>query len=386
MSESGQQPEDLSTLRHELDAIDRELLAATARRLNVVRQIASAKAKQGNRPIFDRSREREVYAQLGRLADQFGLPRALAMQIMQPLVEHSHGIQERHLRETTTADMRQSVGAPRVLIVGGEGRMAQRFSKAFCERGWVVESLDRDGPRDSQSLVAAADIVMVAVPMHVVCETIESIAAHVREDALLCDINSLKQNVCDTMRRHGRCEALGLHPMFGPTVGTFRRQKIVVCRVRSGPRSEWLLREFGHMGVELIECSPQDHDHMMAVVQVLVHLATIVMGCALRDCNTSIEESLRFTSPIYRLELALVGRLFAQNPDLYAEIMMTNPHGDEIRRHFLEAASTLDTILANGDRERFRKLFSEVSDYFAGFAGEAMELSNTIIDTLVKRP
>ena len=140
------------------------------------------------------------------------------------------------------------------------------------------------------------------------------------------------------------------------------------------------------MGMELIESDPAEHDRMMAVVQVLVHYATLVMGRALSKSGVAIDDSLRFTSPIYRLELAFVGRLFAQDPDLYAEIEMTNPHGAEARLRFREAAEELDALLAAGDRDGFRALFGEVDDWFGDFDDEALRLSDVLIDALVTQP
>ncbi len=96
--------------------------------------------------------------------------------------------------------------------------------------------------------------------------------------------------------------------------------------------------------------------------------------------------SYLLTSPIYRLELALVGRLFAQDPDLYAEIEMTNPHGAEMREHFLAAVHVLDDVAGRGDREAFRRMFDETAEWFHGFQEEAMELSDRVIDSMVRSP
>jgi prephenate dehydrogenase len=250
----------------------------------------------------------------------------------------------------------------------------------------VVDLYDADDPRDAAEVARAADVVMIAVPMAQAESVTAAFAPLVREDALLCDINSLKQGVCDVMAEHATSEAVGLHPMFGPTVSTLRRQKVVVCPVHLGPRAAWLHRELEQMGVEIIESDPQTHDRVMAAVQVLVHFSTLVMGEALRSTGLSIEETLRFTSPIYRLEIAFIGRLFAQNADLYAEIEMTNPHGDAFRRRFLEAAGAFSHAIGAGDREAFRKLFGHVREYFHGFSAESMRLSDFIIDTLVMQP
>ena len=188
------------------------------------------------------------------------------------------------------------------------------------------------------------------------------------------------------MSEHVRCEALGLHPMFGPSVHSLRRQKVVVCDVNAGDRAVWMRQELAAMGMELVEANAQQHDRMMAVIQVLVHFSTLVMGQALRRSGVDIEESLRFTSPIYRLELSFVSRLFAQNADLYAEIEMSNPHGDEVREEFLNAASSWMEAIRAGDHAQFGALYNDVATYFRDFAGEAMDLSNRIIDTMVVQP
>jgi len=43
-------------------------------------------------------------------------------------------------------------------------------------------------------------------------------------------------------------------------------------------------------------------------------------------------------------------------------------------------------IISRGDREAFEKLFRSVSDYFEAFGQEAMNLSNTVMESLVAIP
>jgi chorismate mutase/prephenate dehydrogenase len=338
----------------------------------------------GGRPLFDRQRERAVYDRARAFASQIGLPERLAHQLMQALIERSHQIQEEVSRQAATQQAAES--RKRFLIVGGRGRMARLLGGELAARGHEIDVLEVDDDRDRARAVSEAQIILIAVPMREARAVVEELAPHVRPDALLCDINSLKQGVCAAMDEHCRGEAMGMHPMFGPTVYSLRRQKVVVCPVRPGELAAWLRDELGRIGLEIIETDPVTHDRMMAVVQVLVHYSTLVMGEALRSTGVSIEESLRFTSPIYRLELAFVGRLFAQSADLYAEIEMTNPHADEFRHCFLEAAGIFNRAIRTGDRESFRRLFDGISEYFRGFADEAMQLSDHIIDTLVMQP
>jgi len=380
--------DELAALRSELDALDRRMVETAARRNEIVKRIATAKALAsstsgggGGKPLFDRERERAVYERAKAVAEEVGVPAKLAHGIMTALVESSHLIQEEVSREAARSDTPR-----RFLIVGGGGRMGRLLGRELGERGHTIDVLEAGNGRDRRQAVREAEVIMVAVPMGRAVEVVTEVAPHVRKEALLCDINSLKQEVCEAMGARCGGEALGLHPMFGPTTRTLRRQKIVACPVKRGPVGAWLQGELGRMGAEIIETDPASHDRMMAVVQVLVHYSTLVMGEALRSTGVSVEESLRFTSPIYRLELAFVGRLFAQNAELYAEIEMGNPYGDEFRHCFFEAAGIVNRAIRTGDRGEFRRLFEGISDYFRGFAGEAMQLSDLIIDAMVTEP
>ncbi len=59
----------------------------------------------------------------------------------------------------------------------------------------------------------------------------------------------------------------------------------------------------------------------MGIVQSLRHFATFAFGQFLKRRQISLSRTLEFSSPIYRLELGMVGRLFAQDSSLYSEII-----------------------------------------------------------------
>jgi len=369
--------EALRALRAELDRIDHELLGLAHRRLAVVAQIKDHKRATG-RHLFDRTREQEVYRRAEAHAQEIGLDPELACALLRQLIEASHRLQE------TPGDDEATSASRRILIVGGRGKMGTMLGAAFAARGHAIEVID-EGDRVDPSVVSAADVVMVAVPMAHAEEVVALYAPLVREDALLCDINSLKADVCVALAE-SRGEALGTHPMFGPTVRSLRRQKVVLCDVKPGPMSAWWQAELGRMGAEVIRCSPEHHDAMMSIVQVLTHFGIIAMGRALRATGYPLASSLPYTSPIYRLELAMVGRLFSQKPELYFEIMRGNPQGEAVRATFLREAQALCDALADDDGDAFVQAFLEVRDYFADEAERSMELSDQIIETTMARP
>lgn len=381
-SERASGAEELEALRARLDVLDEGLLRAAAERQAVVARIGALKAREG-RALFDRERERVVLARAERVAGEVGLDAETARGLMGVLVGASHRRQAEVVQ--AKAEERAEGAAPSVLVVGGGGQMGRLVGRALGERGARVAVLERDDGQDRAAVVKAADLVVLAVPMGAAVEVARELGPWVREDALLCDINSLKGEICEVMGEVCRGEVLGMHPMFGPTVASLLRQKWVLCPVRPGRWSRWLEGELGSLGLEILRSEPREHDRMMSAVQVLVHFHTLVMGEALRRAGLGVEESLRFTSPIYRIELAVVGRLFGQDPDLYAEIEMSNPYGREVLGHFLEATLGLKEIIEAGDRDAFRGVFGEVAEHFGEFKGEASALSDFLIEELVRK-
>lgn len=366
----------LDSLRKLLDENDRELLKLAARRIELVRDIHQEKLKTGKH-VFDRTREQEVYRKAEQTAKALNLDASVAHQVIRVLVEASHNIQEEaHQGEAITAPFLQQ----HFLVVGGEGKMGSRFARALKERGYQVSVVDKKDSLTSE-IVGAADIVMICVPMNIASTVTKEIFPLVRQDALLCDINSLKGDICSVFAQ-ATCETLGMHPMFGPTVKSFRRQKIIVCPIRTGARSSWFQKELGRMGFEVVACDPATHDQMMGVIQVLIHFSTLVTGQALRESQIPLENTLPFTSPIYRLELATIGRLFAQSPELYAEIEMSNPAGLAMCKKFVQAAQSLEQIISSRDHTAFHGAFLDIRTYFKDFAEEAMALSDSIIESL----
>jgi chorismate mutase/prephenate dehydrogenase len=367
----------LDGLRAELDTIDRELVAVFARRLEVVAQIRAAKQKTGTH-LFDRSREQRVLKQVEAHGEQLGAPRHAVQLLYKAVLESSHAAQGAQAPESQDPTVR------RFLLVGGRGRMGQLYHRLLAERGHAIEVLEKGDPI-SDDAIAAADIVLVAVPMSEAERMCATLGPRVRPDALLCDINSLKTGVCRSLADNCAGEALGTHPMFGPSVSSFRRQKIIFCPVRPGPMADWFRHELGRLGADIVDTEPETHDAMMAVVQVLTHFGIMVMGRALSRCGIDLADTMRFMSPIYRLEVAMIGRLFSQDPELYQEILMANPNGKAFRDVFIDTAQSLAKAIDRKDREAFQRGFADAAAYFSDFSGEAMALSDHIIETVMSR-
>ena len=370
--------ESLEELRIYLDKVDKSILKMILDRQNTVNKIFNAKKEEGI-GLFDRKREKKVFEKGQKTAREIGLNENLAESVIKVLVNASHKLQQQE-------DLKISVeSSKKILIVGGCGQMGQLLKNTFEKNNHIVSILEVDDPVD-KGFINKQDITIISVPMEKANSVAELISPCINENSLLCDINSLKKDICSIMEKGCKGEVLGTHPMFGPSIKSLRRQKIVFCPIKRGEKSDWLINYFKKIGVEPIESTPGKHDKMMSIIQVLTHFQVIVMGQTLQKLGIPIEETLEYTSPIYRLELAIIGRLFAQDPNLYAKIEMDNPFGENVRKEFLNSVNSLIKIIDAKSNKDFCATFQSVSDYFKHFSSEAMTLSNNIIDIIMSKP
>jgi prephenate dehydrogenase len=286
---------------------------------------------------------------------------------------------------TLRAELPYETESRTVAIIGGRGGMGSLMVRLFGDLGHQVLVVDTDTELTAGDASAVADVVVVSVPIDATERVIREIGPRLREDALLMDVTSVKEAPVAAMLECSRASVVGTHPMFGPNVHSLQGQRVVVCRARGEAWADWVVQMLEARGLTVQETSPAHHDRMMAVVQVLTHFQTQVLGLTLARLGTPLDETLRFTSPAYLMELYVTARHFDQSPELYGPIEMRNPATVHVTTAFGRAAADVAAILASGDRERFRQMFEEVRAFFGPFTHEALEQSSFLIDRLVER-
>ncbi|ROQ89851.1 prephenate dehydrogenase/arogenate dehydrogenase family protein [Desulfosoma caldarium] len=268
---------------------------------------------------------------------------------------------------------------PRIGIIGGLGAMGKLFHRFFTERGATVAVSDVGTPLSNHDVIDQSHVVLVSVPLHRASNILQDLAPRFRPGQLVLDICSLKMPPQKAMEG---CAAwyVGLHPMYGPYVEDFVGQTMIVCPGHVAPQPwQWLMSLLEKAGLKIHICSAQEHDRMMTVIQLIPHVTTVVLGHCLREMGIDAAESLRFTSPIYRLELDLIGRLFAQDAALYAAIAMENPYKSEVlevlRRVFGE---TMDAV-EHGRWQAFIQAFEQTRAHFGEFCTQALHETNQLL-------
>ncbi len=262
--------------------------------------------------------------------------------------------------------------------------MGRLFSKFFSSHGFRVNIADLATPLTPEQAVGESDIVIFAVPLHLTVEIIRRLVPHTRPGQLLIDLTSLKTAPVKEMLQ-SPASVVGLHPMFGGRISSFNGQTLAACPVRIGQAQWlWLRALFTSSGIRVKECSPEEHDRMMGIIQVLFHLTTMLIGRTLRKLDADIGETMNYTSPSYRIEMNLVGRIFAQNPELYGAITQMNPNTEEILSTLKDGLKVYEQFYRSGDLKGFIEDFELSARHLGNFCSDAYRESSQILDFSVE--
>lgn len=369
----------LSVLRAMIDSVDHDLLQLLAKRNALVAEVAEYKRHHRHR-IRDHARERELLTDRRDRATPLGLSSEMIESMFRLILWAS-----RDRQAALKAEVPIDVEPRTVAVIGGKGGMGRCFAKLFGDLGHAVMITDVDTQLSATEAASVADVVVISVPIEVTVDVIKELGPHVREHCLMLDVASVKAEPLKAMLEHCPGSVVGTHPLFGPSVHSLQGQRMVLTPGRGDDWLTWLKNMFSARGLELLETTADRHDEAMAIVQVLTHFSTEVMGRTMSRLNVSIDETLAFTSPIYLMELLMTARHFAQSPRLYGSIQMANPQTPNVTGAFVEAAQSLREIAIGTDLEAFKQTFDEVRAFFGDFTEQAMNQSDFLIDRIVER-
>ncbi|MCH2135622.1 MAG: bifunctional chorismate mutase/prephenate dehydrogenase [Phycisphaerales bacterium] len=373
-------PPALQRLRDGIDEVDRSIVDLLAKRHALIAEVAAVKRTTGV-PIKDPGREASLLEARRSQATVDGLSPDMVEGLFRLLLRSSRDRQA-SLRAAVPEDLRLCT----VAIIGAGGGMGQLWTRLMETVGHEVLAVDLDTTLSSTDAAAEADVVLVAVPIDVTETVIKQVAPAMGPDALLTDITSVKAGPTSAMMEHFSGSVIGTHPLFGPSVRSLQNQRLAFVPARDvdGHWTKWLRTTYQSLGLTLLDTQADTHDRIMSVVQVLTHHATEVMGRAMLRLGVPVEETLRFTSPVYRMELLMTARHFAQDADLYRAIEAGNPNCEAVTEAVRSSAEEFSTVLASGDVEEFRSMFTQVTDFFGEFAPVALEQSSALIERLVE--
>lgn len=273
----------------------------------------------------------------------------------------------------------------KVVIVGGKGKMGRFFSQLFRQSSYNLAILEIGDWDRSADILLEASLVLVCVPIDQTSQVIQKLSA-LPGNCILADLTSIKSEPLEQMLKVHPGPVVGLHPMFGPDVTSLVKQVIIVCDGRKARAYQWLLEQFQLWGCNLHKVGVDDHDQAMSLIQALRHFNTFVAGLQLMNENADLERLLDFSSPVYRLELAMIGRLFAQSPDLYCEIIFNSQQSVELIERYLTLYQKAFETLKQGDKDTFKNTFKDVSKWFSPHAEVLFKESSALLAKANEEP
>jgi prephenate dehydrogenase len=190
---------------------------------------------------------------------------------------------------------------------------------------------------------AAADIVVLAVPVNAMQAVARTIAPHLTPGALVLDVGSVKclpaRVLAETLPDH--VAVVGTHPLFGPQ--SFSRagaaRKVVLCPVR-GERAGAVRRWLRAHGFTVVTTSPEAHDRDMALAQGMTHMVARLVA--------DMVAAPRMTTPSFDLLRAAADMVSGDSPAVFDAILRDNPYAPAIQARFFGLADALRRELAGG--------------------------------------
>lgn len=365
-------------LRNDIDRIDSEILRLLRERNETVKQIIDTKI-ENKLPVFAADRENEKIDDFRAKAETLGLDAEWAEDFLRMIMSSSRAYQ------SAKTFPQASAGSKQMLFVGGGGGMGSLYARIAKASGHNVSILERNDWSRVKELVVDKDLVVVTVPINVTEQVLQQLGPHLGKQTILADFTSNKAHVLDTMMHVHKGPVLGMHPMHGPDVSQVSKQLMMVCPGRDPEASKWLLEQCVLWGLRVKMVDPEEHDRAMNLIQGLRHFVALLHGSFMKEFELRPKDMADYSSPIYRAELMMTGRIFAQDAELYADIVFSNFERRTLLIEFFEHHQKLAELVKNNDRDGFIREFTEITHFFGDFAEQALHESSYMINRLADR-
>jgi chorismate mutase/prephenate dehydrogenase len=364
--------------RESIDAIDDQILELLKQRKSISLEILASKIQNGL-PIYIADREIDKINDFRSKALLKGLDPDWSEDFLRMIMSASRANQSMQHFPKSTQEHKK------ILFVGGSGGMGSLYAKIATASGYEVAILDKNDWDRVEVLTSGVDMVIITVPIHLTESVIDNILPFLTPETILADFTSNKHGVMKHMLHAWKGPVLGMHPMHGPDVMNLSKQLMLICDGREADKSEWFVQQCVLWGMRVKRVDPEKHDHAMHLIQGLRHFVALLHGSFMQKFDLRPEDIIDFSSPIYRAELMMTGRIFAQDPELYADIVFSNQERLELLELFREHHNFFADMIQRGDKDKFVKVFKSIHDFFGDFAPQALHESGYLINRLSDR-
>ncbi|PJE75758.1 hypothetical protein COV04_03285 [Candidatus Uhrbacteria bacterium CG10_big_fil_rev_8_21_14_0_10_48_11] len=197
-------------------------------------------------------------------------------------------------------------------IIGIAGLCGRWFERVFYEFGCIVDGsdpqFDSSITQRNREVVENADVVIFAVPPHLLPDIVRSVVEVSRADQLWIDCSCLQSEPVRAVLE-SRAEVVGLHPMCAPTKRLWEGQTVIVCQARLRQWRTWFEDFMKKTGAHSKVSTPEEQDKNMVIIEGLIHANVLIMAGLLRRLKVNVTDVMEHMSPIYKLSFSFLGRI-----------------------------------------------------------------------------
>ncbi|HEY2371371.1 MAG TPA: prephenate dehydrogenase/arogenate dehydrogenase family protein [Gaiellaceae bacterium] len=369
--------DDLEELRGEIEEVDRALLGALNRRLELVLRVNKYKRETGT-PVIDAEREATLVREL---VDANGGPlsEAAVQAFFAAVLDVTKQDSRRDSRPAQAASTARAAAVASIAVVGtglvgtSVGLAAKR-SGSTRVAGWDADPaiLGSSGLEAAGSLaeaVSGAELVVVAVPVGSLVEATRAVLDVASDDTTVTDVGSTKRALAQAIDDPRFVPG---HPLAGGATGGPGRASAdlfdgALWFLTPTPASEAeriaLVEQFiSTLGARSVRLDAATHDRLLAVTSHVPHaLANLLM----QNVATAGDEALGYAGASLREMTRVAGAnptvwtdIFLENADLIADALGTHRQGlEDVERALREAdRSFFERWIAEAAQARSRML------------------------------
>jgi prephenate dehydrogenase len=359
---------ELQRLRAEIEAVDRALLDALNRRLDLVSRVREHKQGTGA-PIIDAKREAELLQEL-QDANRGPLSRrgvqAVFAAVLDVMKEES-----RRGDAPAPAAAPAPAGMPvsRVALVG-TGLVGASVGLAARRAGAEVAGWDTDASslrvaagsravKPAESLadaVADAELVVVAVPVGSLVDTVRAVLAAAGPDTVVTDVGSTKRGLAAAIDDPRFVPG---HPLAGGTSGGPARAAAdlfdgavwFLTPAQDSAEAALVERFVGALGAHAVRIDADAHDRSLAITSHLPHVLANALMQSAAEHLPHAGAALREMTRVAGANPAVWTDIFVENGDLIADALAA--HRDDL--------ATVEHALREGDAEFFERWIADAA-------------------------
>lgn len=274
----------------------------------------------------------------------------------------------------------------------GLGDMGLLYARIFSEASYKVSGCDlpknfstlkeklKDTSiellKDGLSVAQQSDFVLFCVETENIDAVVKQIAPAISETAIVAGQTSIKAPEIAAFEKYLKPQTniATIHPLHGPAVNPKGQTLIAINHRCDAEKFKELLELLTHTKskVEILN-SAEEHDKMMADVQVVTHIGFESIGTSFMHRGVYPWLNPLLSGGLDTLKMLMTLRIYSYKHHVYAGMALMNPYGKNHVRTYAESENELFGIMISEDEAAFSKIIHEAKEkVFADFDGKLM--------------